>query len=246
MGKLGADATGVEVIPGAETCLGMIFVGADGHRGIMATLGAHAVMDVNTALRHDDRVSICTDIVICGSYLLPRFGPGEALPYAKRLRDRGQVVAFDPSWDPAGWSEATRAGTLALLPEVDVYLPNETELLHLSGKDRLEDAIGVVAPHTGEVVVKRGADGALYVRGTECVASPGFAVEAVNTIGAGDVFDAAYLYARRAGWPPAERLRFANALAAMVVSQRGARTYPDADMVLQFIREHDDVDRPHA
>ena len=179
----------------------MIFVGANGHRGIMSTLGAHALMDIETALRHDDRVAACAEVVLCGTYLLPRFGPAAALPYAKRLRGRGQVVAFDPSWDPAGWSESTRAGTLALLPEIDVYLPNEPELLHLTGKDCLDDAIAIVAALAGELIVKRGADGALYVRGNERIAVPGFPVEAANTIGAGDVFDAAYLYARRSGWP---------------------------------------------
>ena len=73
-------------------------------------------------------------------------------------------------------------------------------------------------------------------RGNERIAVPGFPVDAVNTVGAGDVFDAAYLYARRLGWPPVERLRFANALAAMVVSQRGERIYPDADSVMRFMR----------
>jgi sugar/nucleoside kinase (ribokinase family) len=184
--------------------------------------------------------------MLCGSYVLPRFGPAEALPYATALRARGQLVAFDPSWDPAGWSEANRAATLALLPEVDVYIPNEPELLHLIGKDCLDNAIAVVAALAGEVIVKRGADGAVYACGDERISSPGFPIDAVNTIGAGDVFDAGYLYARRIGWPPVERLRFANALAAQVVSQRGARTYPDAESVLRFMREHDDANRSHA
>ncbi len=65
----------------------------------------------------------------------------------------------------------------------------------------------------------------------------GFAVTAVNTIGAGDVFDAGYLYARRQGWAPARRLRFANALAALVVAQPGTRSYPDAGAVERFIEK---------
>ena len=175
--------------------------------------------------------------------MLPRFGPADALPYARKLRERGQLVAFDPSWDPAGWTAETRAGTLALLSEIDVYLPNEPELLHLTGAADLDSAVTQVAALAGEVVVKRGAGGALYARGDVRIAVPGFPVEAVNTIGAGDVFDAAYLYARRQGWPPEQRLCYANALAAMVVSQRGTRVYPDADAVDAFIATHA-VDEP--
>lgn len=238
MRVLGTVGDGVEVLPGRETCLGMIFVGSAGQRSIMGTLGAHAEMSPAVAQRHDDRIAACREVVICGTYLLPQFGPSAALPYARRLRERGQLVAFDPSWDPAGWTAETRAGTLALLPAIDVYLPNETELSHLTGEASLDDAVALVAGLAGEVVVKRGVDGALFARGDERITVPGFPIEAVNTIGAGDVFDAAYLYARRQTWPPEQRLRFANALAAMVVSQRGRRVYPDAEAVEAFIREH--------
>ena len=235
---LGAEIEGVELLPGHETCLGIIFVGADGRRGIMATLGAHAEMSPAVADRHDGRIAECAEVVICGTYLLPQFGPRDALPYARRLRERGQLVAFDPSWDPAGWTDETRAGTLELLREIDVYLPNEPELLHLTGAPNLDEAVARVVALAGEVVVKRGADGALYARGDERVSAPGFPVEAVNTIGAGDVFDSGYLYARRQGWLPEQRVRFANALAAMVVSQRGKRVYPDAGAVEAFIAAH--------
>jgi sugar/nucleoside kinase (ribokinase family) len=235
---IGAEMRGIEVLPGRETCLGMIFVSEGGHRAIMGTLGAHAEMSVAVADRHDERIADCAEVVICGTYLLPKFGPAEAMPYARRLGQRGQIVAFDPSWDPAGWIAETRAGTLALLAEVDVYLPNETELLHLTGDSRLDAAVELVAGLAGEVVVKRGADGALFARGEERVSVRGFPIEAVNTIGAGDVFDAAYLYARRQGWAPEQRLRFANALAAMVVSQHGKRVYPDAAAVEAFIQAH--------
>ena len=243
LGDLGFDPAGVEVLPGEETALGIIFVGPAGQRGILSTLGAHACMDPAVAKRHDARVATCPEVFLCGSYLLPRFGPTAALPYARALRARDQTVCFDPSWDPAGWSDATRRDTFALLPEVDVYLPNDEELTRLTGVADWETALGMVAPLAGEVIVKRGAAGAVYARGDERIEVPGYPVAAVNTIGAGDVFDVGYLYARRLGWPPAERLRFANALAALVVSQPGPRSYPDAASVTRFM-ETGDVDRP--
>ena len=235
LAALGADASGIDVLPGEETTLGLIFVGPDGRRAILSTLGAHARMGVDVADRHDDRVAPCAEVLLCGSYLLPHFSPADVLPYARRLRGRGQLVAFDPSWDPAGWVAQTRRDTLALLPAVDVYLPNDEELTRLTAAPTWQDALAAVAPLPGETVLKRGPAGAVYARGDERIAVPGFPVAAVNTIGAGDAFDVAYLYARRQGWTPARRLRFACALAAIVVSQPGPRHYPDAAAVEAFL-----------
>ena len=243
---LGAATDGIEVLRGHETCLGMIFVGSDGQRAIMGTLGAHALMTVEVARRHDEAVAACPEVVLCGSYLLPRFTAADALPYARELRSRGQLVVFDPSWDPAGWSERTRDETFALLPEVDIYLPNETELLHLTGASDLDAALEMVAARAREVVVKRGAEGAVYRSGTTRAEVPALPTSAANTIGAGDVFDMGYLYARRQGWVPEERLLFACALAAIVVSQSGQRLYPDASEVERVMKEAGYAARLHA
>lgn len=246
LARLGADASGVEILPDEQTCLGIIFVGPTGERSILTTLGAHAHMSVAVAQRHDERIAACGEVFLCGAYVLPRFGPADLVTYARSLRARGQLVAFDPSWDPSGWGERTRHDTLALLPAIDVYLPNDTELMHLTGASTWEVALDTVVGLAGETILKRGADGAVYATATERIPVPGFPVAAVNTIGAGDVFDAAYLYARRQGWKPEDRLRFACALAAMVVSQPGPRHYPDAVAVERFMRSHDTVTREGA
>ncbi len=237
--RLGFGTDGVEVVAGDETSLGIIFVGADGSRGILTTLGAHEVMDAAVAERHDAWIAPCAEVLLCGAYLLPRFGPAAMAPYAATLRARGQVVAFDPSWDPAGWPESTRRGTIGLLPEIDVYLPNEPELLALTDRDDLDAALTAVRGTAGEIVVKRGELGAVFASGGERIDAPAFPVRAVNTIGAGDSFDAAYLFARREGLAPRERLRFANAAAALVVGQTGARSYPDARRVYDAIAAWD-------
>lgn len=240
---LGTAASGIEVVPGFATSLGMIFVGREGQRGILTVLGAHAVMDVAVAERHDADVVRCPEVFLCGTYLLPRFSPMAALTYARKLRARGQTVVFDPSWDPCGWSEATLRDTLALLREVDVYLPNEEEICHLTGVPTWQDAIDRVAGTAQEIVVKRGAAGAIYVSESERIEVPALPVRAMNTVGAGDVFDMGFLYARRQRWEPQRALEFACACAAYVVAQTGTRHYPAADEVLAFERQFGAVTR---
>ncbi|HVL23186.1 MAG TPA: carbohydrate kinase family protein [Thermomicrobiales bacterium] len=234
------DDRGVETIRGAATSLGIIFVGDRGQRGILTVLGAHEQMSVAVAARHDARIAACAEVFLCGNFLLPTFAPKHVWEYARRLRERGQVVVFDPSWDPGGWQPQTRAETLALLRNVDLFLPNEEEFCHLTGVTELDEGIAEVRRHAPEtqVVIKRGAKGALSVIGDQVIEAAGLPVAAVNTIGAGDVFDVAFLYARRRGWETRRGLDFANAAAACVVAQTGARTYPGEAVVLDFAARH--------
>lgn len=240
---LGVIDSGIETIPGAATSLGMVFVGLQGQRSILTVLGAHALMEVAVAERHDAEVVRCPEVFLCGTYLLPRFSPVAVLPYARKVRARGQTVVFDPSWDPGGWSATTLRDTLALLHEVDVYLPNEDEICHLTGASAWQDAIDRVEGTAREIIVKRGAAGAVYISESERIEVAALPVRAVNTIGAGDVFDMGFLYARRQRWEPQRALEFACACAAYVVAQIGTRHYPAADEVLAFEQQFGPVTR---
>lgn len=235
--RLDIPKFGVEILPGEETSLGMVFIAPDGSRSILSTVGAHQHMSLEVVHRHDAEVAKCGEVFLCGNYLLPQFAPSQVVEYASEARRRGQIVVFDPSWDPSGWGEDTRRGTRELLRMVDIYMPNVEELKHLTGRADWREAVVAVADLPREMVVKRGPEGATYVRAGEWVDVPAFAVNAINTIGAGDVFDVGYLYGRRMGWSSRRRLEFAAALAAMVVAQPGARRYPSVGAVFSFLRE---------
>ncbi|MDQ4045437.1 MAG: carbohydrate kinase family protein [Chloroflexota bacterium] len=235
--ELSVPLDGTEVLSGRETPLSMVFIGSDGSRSIMSTLGAHADMDMDVVMRHDADIAKCSELFICGSYLLPRLGPADIHEYAQVAQGRGQTVVFDPSWDPSGWGGRVRRETAALLSNVDIYMPNAQELVQLTGRLQWEDAAREVIGIPGELVIKRGAEGACYVTADDWVEVPGFEIEAINTIGAGDVFDMGYLYARRMRWSPRQRLEFACAVGAIVVSQTGMRKYPTASAVQSFLQE---------
>jgi sugar/nucleoside kinase (ribokinase family) len=71
-------------------------------------------------------------------------------------------------------------------------------------------------------VVTLGERGAMGFDGKDIVRSPGFSVDAVDTTGAGDVFRAGFIYGLIQGWDLAQRLRFANATAAVSCTRLGA------------------------
>lgn len=147
----------------------------------------------------------------------------EFLPWAARTaRAAGVRVSYDVNyrsrlWDPA----AARAVSEAMLPDVDVLLVGDEEARVLWGWDA--DACLKRFPDAGprEVVVKLGARGCTAAIDGEQLSAPGFPVQQLDPIGAGDAFAAGYLAAALWGRDPQERLRTANAMGAFCVQNLG-------------------------
>lgn len=93
----------------------------------------------------------------------------------------------------------------------------------LTGVSDVEDALKRLrATHDGLLIVTRGARGSIALDGDRIVRAPGFAVTAVDTTGAGDVFRGGFIFALLRGWDTEESLRFANAAAAISCTRLGA------------------------
>lgn len=144
---------------------------------------------------------------------------------AREVRARGGTVAFDPNYRARNWEspEAARAAIEALAPAIDIALPTFEDEAALHGDRTPEETIrrwgdlGV-----DEVVVKTGPDGALVEMDGVIQAIATTRVTPVDTTGAGDSFNAAYLHARLAGASPPDAARAGNALAGAVIGHRGA------------------------
>lgn len=144
-----------------------------------------------------------------------------ALQLAKR---HGVKVSFDPNIRLRLWSrELARATLLTYLPYVDFMLAGreEMELIFESGEQKVwEQAIQRYAFE--HVVVKDGENGSYAFMDGRWVHQPAFPVaKVVDTVGAGDGFDAGFLYGVIHGWPIGQTLKFANAIGAMVVQVHG-------------------------
>jgi sugar/nucleoside kinase (ribokinase family) len=153
------------------------------------------------------------------------------LPRLFRLaHEMGLSTSLDPGWDPhERWIDNPHlAPTLA---ETDFFFPNESEATALCGGSWNPGALAVQV--RGVVVVKRGVQGALALRASapqDPIDVSAIPVEVVDTTGAGDAFDAGFLYATlilQRDLPDA--LRFAAACGAQAVTQIGGATNaPDA------------------
>ncbi len=153
-------------------------------------------------------------------------------------RAHGIVTALDIGPDIA--APLHIAEIAAALPHVDYLLANAHELSVLTHCLDLDVAIAAArAAGVRCVVAKRGPLGARLVDQTGARDVAGFQVEAKFTVGAGDSFNAGFLFGLTHGWPLERAARFANATAALVVSgSQGVLGCPDRAHIDHFLATH--------
>ena len=127
-------------------------------------------------------------------------------------------------------------------PRVAWLTPNETEAAFYTGGDASpeEAARQLLAKGARGVVLKRGAEGVYIAEAGGSAASiKAFAVEAVDTVAAGDCFNGAFAVALLEGKDPIEAARFASAAAAIKVTRHGAQAaMPTRAEVDAFLAQH--------
>lgn len=139
-----------------------------------------------------------------------------SLSWLARAHGTASLVLADVGGDQGADNQAE---VLERLSHVDVFLPNKSEALALTRAEDVGQAARALSASGAMTVVKLGATGsaAYGLQLAEPISAPGVPVEMVDTTGAGDVFDAGYVYAALAGWDLEERLLFANLCAAQSV-----------------------------
>ncbi len=103
--------------------------------------------------------------------------------------------------------------------------------------DQAIEAILSIGPKTA--VVKRGSRGATLIQPDAHIDVPGFTIEPVNTVGAGDAFAAGLIRSLLLGWNWERATRFANACGALMATRHGCSVaLPTTHEVESFIEEH--------
>lgn len=134
------------------------------------------------------------------------------------IKQAGLTISLDTNDDPANiWG----APLPELLPLVDVFLPNESEVCRMTGTTNVEEALDRLPAAISLVAVKRGARGArLRTSAGRFDVSP-LQVTPVDTLGAGDSFDAGFLAAYLQGLSPEECARAGNITGALSTQAAG-------------------------
>jgi sugar/nucleoside kinase (ribokinase family) len=203
LGKIGKDKFGEVVIESLKTKqVDVSMVKTDGRAGTGATLVLYmdedranttypGAMDLLTPedITKDDLIK-ARHLHFSSYFLQPGMwnGLGNLFKMAQNL---GLTTSFDMQWDP---KETWKMDIEAILPYVNVFLPNEMEIKYLSGKSDLKEAIDYIKKFTETLVVKRGNKGSIVVQKDYLVELPSFLNEKViDTVGAGDSFNAGFI-----------------------------------------------------
>jgi sugar/nucleoside kinase (ribokinase family) len=152
------------------------------------------------------------------------------------LKHAGLTLSLDTNDDPSGkWG-----GVLdSLLDKIDLLLPNEDEIQKIAGKASLEDALDALAPRIPLIVVKCGSRGALVQRGSLRDWVAPIVVNPMDTIGAGDSFNAGFLSSWLKDHDPLRAAAFANVTGALsTLRSGGTEAFRDAELRENFLKQH--------
>ena len=149
------------------------------------------------------------------------------------MKAAGLTLSLDTNDDPDDRWDGVLDELLGL---VDIFLPNEDEACRITGKADAENAIGVLAARIPIVAVKCGKQGALVQAGQERWRLPAESVAPVDTIGAGDSFNAGFLCAYLKGKSPADCAAFGNRTAALsTLRSGGTESFRDPELFREFL-----------
>jgi sugar/nucleoside kinase (ribokinase family) len=135
----------------------------------------------------------------------------------RRARSFGLTTSLDTNYDPSEeWT-----GLDALLSATNVFLLNEREALSLTGQPDVDRAARWLASKVEAVAIKLGPDGALGVRDGSMARAASIPVRVIDTVGAGDSFDAGFLLGYLNQWSLERSLRLACVCGALSTQKAG-------------------------
>ncbi|WGX97054.1 carbohydrate kinase family protein [Nocardioides sp. L-11A] len=214
LAREGVDVAGLMRKDAAQTSASVLPVRANGDRPAWHCIGA------NGAFTLDDLPTGVLDGVTHLHLGGPEFLGGDA---AGELLARARAAGITTSMDLlAPGDPDLLAWIAAALPHTDHLLPNDEQVLGLTGAATLaEGARALVAAGAGCVAVTQGAKGALVVSGGSVTEVPAYPVEVVDTTGCGDAFSAGYLRGLALGRTPVGAAALGCATAAQVARGLG-------------------------
>jgi len=229
IGKCGDDIFGrfmLEQMQAHQVDIGNVIVAKGGSTGLSVILnrGTDRAILTHPGLIADLQASDIADSLLrqashlhVASYFLQTNLQPDLPALFRRARSFGLTTSLDTNYDP---SEQWR-GFDELLAVTNVFLPNETEAKSLTGAENVEVAADRLKVKTETVAIKLGAEGALGASQSQRVRVTSIPVNVVDTVGAGDSFDAGFIYGYLNQWSMEKSLQLACVCGALSTQKAG-------------------------
>ena len=183
----------------------------------------------------DEAISSAKHLHFSSYFLQPGMQSGITELF-KKAKDKGLTTSLDIQWDP---NEKWNFNYKEVLPFVDIFLPNEQEVLLLTNENNLDNAITELSSFTKQIVVKLGSKGSLLVNGSKKILKKSFLNKnVVDAIGAGDSFNAGFIFKYINGSDIEKCQTFANLTGAInTTAAGGTNAFTNYEEVLKVGKE---------
>ncbi len=154
----------------------------------------------------------------------------------RTLKGRGLTLSLDTNDDPESrWG----APLGEILPLVDILLPNGDEVCRIARRSTVEEALDALSTVVPMIAVKCGAQGAIVQHGSQRWRVPGISADPLDTIGAGDSFNAGFLAAWLRGAGPEICAKAGNIAGALsTLGPGGTEAFRNRGLRESFLRKH--------
>lgn len=155
----------------------------------------------------------------------------------QKAKARGLTTSIDPQWDPA---EQWNIDLKKLLPYVDVFLPNHNELAALTRTSTVAEGLEALRSYANIVVVKNGGEGACLWHKGHIIHQQSFLNKSViDSIGAGDSFNAGFIHKFLQKKPLEACLEFGALTGAINTTRPGGTTaFENINLVKNIARSN--------
>ena len=212
----------------------LVFATPDADRTMNTFLGASGMLDISDideeAIKHSEYVYlegylVSADCARSAAIQARRIAENMGVKTALTLSDPNMVIFF-------------REGMQEMLGNgVDLLFANEDEACELAQSKDLNSAIESIKRVAKTFAITRGKQGAMLYDGTDLIEIAAHQVEAIDTLGAGDLFAGAFLYGQSQGMSFQQSGDLASLASSKIVTQYGPRlTASDTQGLLASFR----------
>jgi sugar/nucleoside kinase (ribokinase family) len=206
-----------------------VILNQDADRAILTHLGLIAALQESDIT--DSLLLQSCHLHVASYFLQTKLQPGLPALF-RRAHSLGLTTSLDTNYDPSEkW-----LGFDELLSFTNVFLPNAAEAKSLTRTENVEEAANMLGRKVEAVAIKLGAEGALGVSPSQSVRVASIPVKILDTVGAGDAFDAGFIYGFLQKWTLERSLRLGTVCGALSTQKAGGTAaQPTLTDALEFV-----------
>jgi ribokinase len=216
----GIDTSGTIITSGGQTGITVAIVRQDGERAFVTTLGSSLDFNKAMILEHWDKPAQAAIVCLVGLFNIPNLTLKDAACVLGKARQSGKITMLDTGWDPHNWQPETLSDFRQLLNQVTLFMPNFDEARAITGKNTPEEAAIELQQYGPEIIViKCGSEGSYCRKENRTYFAAPHKVTVYDAVGAGDTFNAGFLFGLRRNWSMDACLAFGNTTASLYISR---------------------------